>query len=45
MLGVRHRDNAVAEAEPAVQIFLGGIVRNAEELAEVEAGLVDIQTS
>ena len=42
MIGVRHRCDAVADAEPALQRFLGGIVLDAEELAEIEPGLVDV---
>ena len=42
VVGVRHRRNAVADGELALERFLGGIVLDAEELAEVEPGLVDV---
>ena len=42
MVGVRHRRDAVADGELALERFLGGIVLDAEELAEVEPGLVDV---
>ena len=42
VVGVRHRDNPIAQAELAPERFLRGIVLDAEELAEVEPGLVDV---
>ena len=42
MVGVRHRCDAVADAELALQRLLRGIVLDAEELAEIEPGLVDV---
>ena len=41
MAGVGHRRDAVADGKPAPEILLGGIVLDAEQLAEVEAGLAD----
>ena len=42
VVGVRDRRDAVADAEPALQRLLRGIVLDAEQLAEVEPGLVDV---
>ena len=42
MVGVRYRRNAVADGELALEVFLGRIVLDAEQLAEVEPGLVDV---
>ena len=42
VVAVRHGDNPVAQAELAVQVFLGRIVLDAEQLGEVEPCLVDI---
>ena len=42
LLGVLDRRDAVADRELAPQRLLRGIVLDAEELAEVEAGLVDV---
>ena len=42
VVGVRHRRDAVADGELGLERFLGGVVLEAEELAEVEPGLVDI---
>ena len=39
---VRHRGDAVADGELALKRLLGRIILNAEELAEVEPGLVDV---
>ena len=39
VVGVRHRDDPVAQAELALERFLRGIVLDAEQLAEVEPGL------
>ena len=42
MVRIRHRRDAVADAELSLQRFLRGIVLDAEQLAEVEPGLVDV---
>ena len=42
VVGVRHRRDAVADGELALEILLGRIVLDAEQLAEVEPGLVDV---
>ena len=39
---VRHRRDAVADGELALERFLRGVVLDAEQLAEVEPGLVDV---
>ena len=39
---VRHRGDAVADGELALERLLRGVVFDAEELAEVEPGLVDV---
>ena len=42
VLRVRHRGDAVADGELALERLLRGVVLDAEELAEVEPGLVDV---
>ena len=39
---VGHRRDAVADGELALEVFLGRIVLDAEELAQIEPGLVDV---
>ena len=42
VVGVRHRGDAVADGELALQRLPGRVLLDAEELAEVEPGLVDV---
>ena len=42
VVGVRHGHDAVADPELALQRLLGGVVPDAEELAQVQPGAVDV---